>query len=292
MEAFKFIQAYCREGGDIQPCLQGLYNMGLGLAIALAFLFVVIGAFQYLIGGAVNQQKAGKDRMLNAIYGLVIIFLSGVVLYWINPNIFSAELIVYRVSSLTPPEIVLQGIKGNIISFDDPRFTSLTGTKNAVENTELSGALGQIPPEIQRAIALAYKYANSNAGRQEYLGKYGRELAGGNRETSCSHFVWLVLKEAGAIPGDQCWVDANTFPSIFRRLQWGEGNFNINSLRAGDVVINSRATEGRMGHIAMVISVMGKDGKPKNVLAHASYGQSLPRITAVYKGFDFIFRKQ
>lgn len=297
MNPFQFIQAYCRQGGDIQPCLQGLYNMGLGISIALAFLFVVVGAFQYMLGGAINQQQAGKNKMLNAIWGLVIIFVSGVVLYWINPNIFSAELIVYKIKEggLTPPVIELKEIKGTIVTFNDPEFTRITGTKNAIENTELSGIPGNIPPEIQRAIALAHKYANSDAGRQEYIRKYSRELSGANRETSCSHFVWLVLKEAGAIPSGQCWVNANTFPSIFSRLGWKGGSFNINSVQPGDVVVNQNI--GSMGHIAMVIPVQGKDGQLKNALAHASYNKTPgqgkpPRIGVLYNGFDFIFRKQ
>lgn len=97
-----FLTRYC--GGEIQPCLQGIYNLFLGLALAVALLMVVVGAFQYLTYGAINRQQEGKRRITDALAGLVIIFLSGVALYWINPDIFNAQLIVYRVGYLDVPK--------------------------------------------------------------------------------------------------------------------------------------------------------------------------------------------
>ncbi len=105
MQPFEFIGTYCSSNGSLQACLQGAYNMGLAIAIALAFLMAVIGAFQYLLGAAINVKEDGKKRIIGSIYGLAVIFVSGVVLYWINPSIFSAEFITFRVSELTPPTL-------------------------------------------------------------------------------------------------------------------------------------------------------------------------------------------
>ncbi len=96
-----FIGSYCQT--DLQTCLQGAYNFVLGLAIAAAFLMIVIGAFEYLLGAAINTKEAGKKRITGSIVGLIIIGVSGTVLYWINPDIFRAELITFRVSGLEPP---------------------------------------------------------------------------------------------------------------------------------------------------------------------------------------------
>ena len=105
--ATDLIGTYCKSdaAGNIQGCLQGLYNAGVMLAIAIAFLFAVFGAFKYITGAASNQKGAGKQMITNAITGLVIIFISGTVLYWVNPEIFNAQLILYNVTKLDPPTI-------------------------------------------------------------------------------------------------------------------------------------------------------------------------------------------
>lgn len=97
------IAPYCQT--DLQACLQGVYNFGLGLAIAVAFLMIIFGAFQYLLGAAINTKEAGKKRIIGSVVGLIIIGVSGTVLYWVNPDIFRAELITFRVSALEPPKL-------------------------------------------------------------------------------------------------------------------------------------------------------------------------------------------
>lgn len=73
-------------------CFQELYNLGVQVAVALAFLMLIIGGVEYMLSGTVQGKLRGKKRIADAIIGLVILFLSGTVLYWINPNIFKATL--------------------------------------------------------------------------------------------------------------------------------------------------------------------------------------------------------
>ncbi|KKS19217.1 MAG: hypothetical protein UU76_C0003G0020 [Parcubacteria group bacterium GW2011_GWC1_41_7] len=101
--AVGLIQQYCTNSAGIQQCLQGLYNAGVMLAIAIAFLMVVYGAFKYIIGAAGNTKAAGKQHVQNAVMGVAFIFISGTILYWVNPSIFNAELILYNVKKLKVP---------------------------------------------------------------------------------------------------------------------------------------------------------------------------------------------
>ncbi len=96
----EFINFYCREGLELNYCLQGIYNLLVAIAVLVAFFVFLFGAFENLLSTIPDFKKQGKDRMKNAIIGLVIIFLSGVVLYWINPYIFNARLILYKVEKL------------------------------------------------------------------------------------------------------------------------------------------------------------------------------------------------
>jgi len=112
MSVLDSIRVYCTIGtgpdiGVLQRCLQGVYNVGVALAVALAFLYIIYGAVEYLVGAATNKQSAGKDKIINALIGMLIIFLSGTVLYWINPQIFSAKLLLYKVKTLEAPRLGL-----------------------------------------------------------------------------------------------------------------------------------------------------------------------------------------
>jgi len=112
-----FLSDYCYEGGDLSTCLQGLYNLGVSLAVVIAFIFFILGAFKNLISTIPDVKLEGKSQMINALIGLAVIFISGIILYWINPFIFNPTLLIYKVTELRIPgiEIVNQGseISGN-----------------------------------------------------------------------------------------------------------------------------------------------------------------------------------
>lgn len=124
MDLVTSVKAYCQIGAGVetlQYCLQGVYNIGVALAVALAFLYIIYGAVEYLVGAATNQQAAGKGKIINALIGMLIIFSSGTVLYWINPQIFDARLLLYKVTSLEAPTLDLLEIgKGTEVSGEEP----------------------------------------------------------------------------------------------------------------------------------------------------------------------------
>jgi hypothetical protein len=104
-----FIQEYCRTGVNLNFCLQGIYNLLVAIAVVVAFFMFLFGAFENLLSVIPDVKMQGKNRMKNAIIGLGIIFVSGVLLYWINPSIFNARLIMYQVV-FSVPEIEIQKI--------------------------------------------------------------------------------------------------------------------------------------------------------------------------------------
>jgi 3D (Asp-Asp-Asp) domain-containing protein len=121
----------------LQTCLQTVYNFLVAIAVAIAFIYIIYGALEYLVGAATNKQEAGKDKIKNALIGLLIIFVSGVVLYQVNPNIFNAQLIIYRVATLTPPILGESG-KGSF-----PSGTQLSGNPAP----KVTGPEETVPPE-------------------------------------------------------------------------------------------------------------------------------------------------
>lgn len=101
----EFLNNYCFDG-SIKNCLQGIYNLSIALAVVIAFIFFILGAFKNLVSNIPDIKLEGKRQMVNALFGLFVIFLSGIILYWINPFIFNPILIIYKVSQYTVPSII------------------------------------------------------------------------------------------------------------------------------------------------------------------------------------------
>ena len=120
MNPQEFINAYCY---SIQSCLQGLYNLGVALAVMLAFFMFLFGAFKNLLSVVPDVKMEGKSMMRNAIIGLVVIFVSGAILYWINPFIFDPRIVVYRIITEVIPvsfSVSNQNLKINGSDFNIP----------------------------------------------------------------------------------------------------------------------------------------------------------------------------
>lgn len=105
--SISLLKNYCT---NIQGCLQGIYNIIVALALVFAFLMFFVGAFKNFLSTIPDIKMEGKRQMRNAIIGLVAIFVSGIFLQWINPEIFNAQLVIYRVN-LSLPQILITDTK-------------------------------------------------------------------------------------------------------------------------------------------------------------------------------------
>ncbi|MDO8582296.1 MAG: pilin [bacterium] len=78
--------------GGLPQYIAGVYNFGLMVAGFLAMVMIMIGGFMYIAAGG-NQTIIGKakERIFNAIIGLVILLLSYTILYTINPDLVNQE---------------------------------------------------------------------------------------------------------------------------------------------------------------------------------------------------------
>lgn len=72
--------------------IRNIFVFSIGLAGLLAMAEIVFGAVQYTISaGNPSQQGDAKDRILNAIYGLLLLLSSFIILYAINPNLVTLK---------------------------------------------------------------------------------------------------------------------------------------------------------------------------------------------------------
>ncbi len=90
----------CLPGGVSGPCSSGylapsgpaeyiltIYNLALGLGALLAMVMIVIGAVQYTVSEAVASKDDARDRIMSAVWGLVLLIGATLILYTINPQL-------------------------------------------------------------------------------------------------------------------------------------------------------------------------------------------------------------
>jgi lysozyme family protein len=85
-----FSQPIANDGNISLPYLsdyiKAVYNFLITIVGIVAAMMIMIGGFQYLTsGGDKNKVEAGKQRIVDALFGLVLAFGSYLLLYTINP---------------------------------------------------------------------------------------------------------------------------------------------------------------------------------------------------------------
>lgn len=79
-----------QEGGDILAAYAGMvYKWLAGVVGTVAVLLIIVGGIQISTAGASQGQlESGKNRIITALLGLMLLFLSGLILYTLNPTFF------------------------------------------------------------------------------------------------------------------------------------------------------------------------------------------------------------
>lgn len=99
-------------GGDVvltgnitlSQYLQWLFNFALIATGFLAVLMIVIGGVEFMIGGAnESMRKEGKNRISNALWGLLLALGAWLIIYTINPELVKLDF------DLPAAKIQLQG---------------------------------------------------------------------------------------------------------------------------------------------------------------------------------------
>lgn len=90
----KEVQVYVSTGGTslLYGYIGTIYRWGAGLVGVIAVLVIVFSGIQIsAAGGDPDAVNSAKRRILQSISGIVVLFLSGLILYTINPNFFRAD---------------------------------------------------------------------------------------------------------------------------------------------------------------------------------------------------------
>jgi|CXWL01.1.fsa_nt_gi hypothetical protein len=143
-----------------------LYKYLIGLAAALAVIMIIWGGFQYSANtDSIGNKEEGKERIRNAIFGLVLVLSPVLVFSIINPSILNLSLNLPPIdlttnagggSTLTPPEqspaIVAARAAGCTISGGSLLQTATCPTQPAAQAfadaCSSSGGNGRLVPTV------------------------------------------------------------------------------------------------------------------------------------------------
>ncbi len=87
---------------DLKTYLEGFFKLAIGLSAVAAVLMIVIGGFQYISTDAIMKKEEGRNRIQNAVYGLVLVIGAWLILATINPNLLRINLDIKPASTSAP----------------------------------------------------------------------------------------------------------------------------------------------------------------------------------------------
>jgi hypothetical protein len=76
----------------IESYIPTIFQLAIGLAGAFAVVMIVVGGVQYLSSDAISGKSAGKERIQNALIGLLLAIGAFIILNTINPKALSLNL--------------------------------------------------------------------------------------------------------------------------------------------------------------------------------------------------------
>jgi hypothetical protein len=79
-----------------------VFDLLIGLSAAFAVLMIVIGGFQYITTDAIQAKSAGKERIKNAVLGLVLVISAWLILNEINPELLTLKLDITPAPTASP----------------------------------------------------------------------------------------------------------------------------------------------------------------------------------------------
>lgn len=87
---------------DLKTYLEGFFKLAIGISAVFAVLMIVIGGFQYISTDALMKKEEGRNRIQNAVFGLVLVISAWLILATINPNLLRINLDIKSAPTSAP----------------------------------------------------------------------------------------------------------------------------------------------------------------------------------------------
>ncbi len=123
---------------DLATFFNFLFKMLIGLCSLLAVIMIIIGGIEYLTTEAFTGKSNARDRIENAVTGLVLLAAIYLILYTINPNLLRLNI------DLKAIETHIDGVTLSDVQFiSDAQFSSITG-HSPIAPAALEGVINSV----------------------------------------------------------------------------------------------------------------------------------------------------
>jgi len=75
--------------GIMKVYVGAIFKFAAGLIVVIAVIMIIIGGFEMMFKSSSGDVSTGKERITQALLGIVLVFLSGLILHTINPTFFT-----------------------------------------------------------------------------------------------------------------------------------------------------------------------------------------------------------
>jgi hypothetical protein len=79
-------------GGNLGGYLNLMIKLFIGICAVLAVIMIVLGGIEYMTSGLISSKEHGKERILGAVFGLLLALGAYLLLYTINPDLLNTNL--------------------------------------------------------------------------------------------------------------------------------------------------------------------------------------------------------
>lgn len=86
-------------GSSFGDFLNTTFKLGLAVAATLAVVMITIGGLQYMTTDSIYNKTEGREKIQDAIIGLLIALLIWLILFTINPNLLKFDINIKGVKS-------------------------------------------------------------------------------------------------------------------------------------------------------------------------------------------------
>lgn len=97
---------------EFETYVQYAFNLIIAIAAAAAIFMIVVGGFQYMTTDSWSGKSAGLDKARNAVYGLILVLTSFILLRTIDPR-----LVNIKTTLVTPLEINYEELNNDLSGF-------------------------------------------------------------------------------------------------------------------------------------------------------------------------------
>lgn len=128
------------QNNNFSGYLNMMIKLFIGICAVLSVIMIVIGGIEYMTSELISSKEAGKERIRNAIFGLILALGAWTLLYTINPNLLDTSL-----KNLTTQTVNVE------LAADIPQATPPPGGKYAdgsIPGTVLSGTSPALPSGV------------------------------------------------------------------------------------------------------------------------------------------------